>query len=562
MAFLGVSYERLEGFADELIRSGLVSSDQLALAQVSQKNLGLDLGEILIRKGIMNQDQFMQVLADYLGVDWGVLDKMGVDAEAVRRIPASLARRLRILVVHEDNQAVSVAMADPTDSFAIEELEKLLSAPVRPVLVSLEELHRAWNSHYHVEVLKPAALDSSDKVDVIYDEVGMAGRVEELRRMASGRRVVETLNGVLSRAYDGGASDIHLEPHREGVQIRFRIDGLLEKKEDLDRSLHLPLVSRIKILAGMDIAERRLPQDGRIHVQVVGRPLDLRISSFPTLYGEKIVLRLLTQQQILRIEDLGFNNRDRRTFARLIEKSHGIFLVTGPTGSGKTTTLYAALMHINSPEKNILSVEDPIENQIEGVNQSQINPKAGLNFASALKSVLRQDPDIIMLGEIRDRETAEIAIRAAITGHLVLSTLHTNTAAGAIARLIDLGIEPFLVASALEGVMAQRLVRRVCFVCRQKLAAPPDEDAPVKKQFRGPGCEACRLTGFKGRLGIFELAPISEETRNLINQGASEDQILMQWHCEKIQALQKDGFDKVEKGLTTLEEVLSVTPTP
>lgn len=557
MAFVGVSQEHLEGFADRLVKEGLISTDQLALAQVSQKNLGLDLGEILIKKGILHQAELMQALADFLQVPWFSLQELVVDAEIVRHLPASLARRYRVLLIKEAEGILTVAMADPTDHFAREELRRLLDQPINPILVSLDDLKQAWDFYYRIDALKPAAA-TTDRTDVSYDEAGGA-HAEDLRRMASGHQVVETLNRILTQAYHAQASDIHIEPAQEGLRLRFRIDGLLETREQFSRAIHLPLISRIKILAGMDIAERRIPQDGRIHVRVVGKPLDLRVSSFPTLYGEKMVLRLLTQQQMLRIEDLGFSDNDRRNFSQVIEKSHGIFLVTGPTGSGKTTTLYAALARINSPEKNIISIEDPIENQIEGITQTQVNIKTGLTFAAALKAVLRQDPDIVMLGEIRDRETAEIAIRAAITGHLVLSTLHTNTAAGAITRLVDLGIEPFLVASALEGVMAQRLVRRICPACRQEIKESSGEPGVVKKHFRGLGCEECRLTGYRGRVGIFELAPIEEVTRNLINQRATEEKVVAQWRQTGITALKEDGLHKVEQGATTLEEVLSVT---
>jgi type IV pilus assembly protein PilB len=576
MAFLGVQRESLDGFAETLIKEGSISSEQLALAQVSQKNLGIDLGEVLVQKGILDREQCLRLLARYLKVDCGHIDDLKVDRKVVRKIAANVARRYRVLAILEEGEKVILAMADPTDRFAIAELERALDAPIKPMLVPLDDLEQAWADFYRVESVHTTQEHKTDKVDIVYEDEGIKGR-EDLQKIASGRKIIETLSQIISDAHDSKASDIHIEPSLDEVRIRMRIDGILEQKEAFPRSLHFPLVSRIKILAGMDIAERRQPQDGRVHIKVVGNPLDLRISTFPTLYGEKVVLRLLSKQQVLRIEDLGFSDRDRKTFSNIIEKNSGIFLVTGPTGSGKSTTLYAALSRINSPEKNIISVEDPIEHQIEGVNQAQVNTKAGMNFASALKAVLRQDPDVIMLGEIRDKETAEIAIRAAITGHLVLSTLHTNTAAGAITRLVDLGIEPFLVASSVQGIMAQRLVRQICPSCRQELKQEllehkhnictvchdklqkeeeeADEKAVVRRQFHGIGCNSCRLSGYKGRIGIFELAAISEQCRSLICRNASEEEINTLWRHEGVPEMEEDGRMKVEDGQTSLEEM-------
>ncbi|MBI2501449.1 MAG: type II/IV secretion system protein, partial [Deltaproteobacteria bacterium] len=336
-----------------------------------------------------------------------------------------------------------------------------------------------------------------------------------------------------------------------------------EEKARYAREMHLPIVSRIKIISGLDIAERRSPQDGRVRIKVGGKPIDLRVSTYPTIHGEKVVLRLLATSEKIGIEELGFSEHERKIFSELIGRPHGIFLVTGPTGSGKSTTLYAALERLNSPEKNIVSIEDPVEREITGVSQAQINTKAGITFASALRAILRQDPDIIMLGEIRDRETAEISVRAAITGHLVLTTLHTNTAAGAISRLNDLGVESFLLSSSLVGVLAQRLVRKICSSCREEV--PSSDQGPphffkgkIETMFRGKGCPECHLSGYSGRVGIFELVPVRGKILQLIADGAKEDQIEKEIRSAGIRSMLDDGIEKIVKGVTTLDEVLRV----
>jgi len=360
------------------------------------------------------------------------------------------------------------------------------------------------------------------------------------------------------------ASDIHIEPMEKSLKVRYRIDGLLEERALLSQQLHAPILTRIKIISGMDIAERRIPQDGRVRMKLGGRMVDMRISTYPTMYGEKIVIRLLTQETVLTLEDLGFSSGDKQKFENIITKPHGVFLVTGPTGSGKTTTLYAALQRINSQDKNIISIEDPIENEMTGINQAQVNIKAGLTFASALRSILRQDPDIIMVGEIRDQETADIVVRSAITGHLVFSTLHTNTAAGAITRLIDLGIERFLIASAIVGLLSQRLVRKICSHCKEEVEIAESQlillgtklQAPF---YKGKGCKHCNMTGYSGRLGLFELISIDPEIRDLILEGASERKIIEEAKNKGTIKIRNAGINFIKEGITTIEEVLRVT---
>ena len=549
--------------AQSLVREGLISQDQLTLSCVSQQGLGEDLGNILIKKGFVTREQLLSFLGRSFSIPFVSLKKYPVKQELIQKVPLYLARRYHLIPLRQEGDEVVVAMADPLDRFAIDDLKSVLHAEVKPVLSSIEEIDHLIGQHYAVyKSDKEKEGSSADAISFSVEEV-VETSGEKLEKIATGPQVIATVNQMIMQAFQEKASDIHVEPRNDNVHIRYRIDGLLEEKMRLPREMQLPLVSRIKILGGLDIAERRVPQDGRVRLKIGGIPLDLRVSSIPTLYGEKIVLRLLSKESGIDIETLGFSEKERKAFTDMIMKNHGIFLVTGPTGSGKSTTLYAALTRINSPEKNIISVEDPIESEIVGVNQAQINIKAGVSFASALRSILRQDPDVIMIGEIRDSETAEIAVRAAITGHLVLSTLHTNTAAGAISRLIDLGVPPFLMSSALIGVLAQRLVRKICPKCRCEDGMDPTKLGPfadlVKKSYRGRGCTSCRMSGYSGRLGIFELGTITETVRQKIVARATDQQIETEFRQMGIRSILEDGLHKVNEGLTTVDEILRVT---
>ncbi len=406
-----------------------------------------------------------------------------------------------------------------------------------------------------------------------YDREVPGDAAEKLEELAAGSKIVNIVNSIVIKAYNEKASDIHIEPMSDSVRVRYRVDGLLEERIVLSKKMLMPVVSRLKIMGGMDIAERRIPQDGRVNLKFMGNRVDMRLSIYPTMHGEKVVIRLLSRESIIGLEDLGFGEEDRKKFADIIARPHGIFLVTGPTGSGKTTTLYAALQRINSQEKNIISIEDPIENEITGVSQAQVNLKAGLTFASALRSILRQDPDVIMVGEIRDRETTDIALRSAMTGHMVFSTLHTNTAIGAIARLADLGAEPFLISSAILGVLSQRLVRKICPGCKKELEPNAGHVAYLSKcgdyvkalidkpfkLYRGAGCKACRMSGYKGRIGIFELVVFTEKMRQLIAVKASEDDLRNEARGMGVKEIREEGVDKALAGITTIEEVIRVT---
>lgn len=558
-----INPEMMEKLALGMVQEGLITADQLAVARVRKEDLGEDLGHILVKKGFVTEQQILGFIGKYLSIPYVSLKKYAADPALIKDLPTHLIRRHHILPLRRDGNEVVVAMSDPLNLFAIEEIRDALHAEIRPVLASSKEIEEAIGRFYRGKRSSDISLDSFENIgsDEGYTLPEEGKRLEEI---ATGPKVVQEVNEMIARAYQEGASDIHLEPNSAESLIRYRIDGLLEEKKRHPREMHLPIVSRIKIMSGLDIAERRVPQDGRVRVKMGGKPLDLRVSTYPTIHGEKIVLRLLSTGNPIVIESLGFGEQERKTFAEIITLSHGIFLVTGPTGSGKSTTLYAALERLNSPEKNIISIEDPVERAIPGVTQAQVSAKAGVSFASALRAILRQDPDVIMLGEIRDRETAEIAVRAAITGHMVLSTLHTNTTSGSISRLLDLGVEPFLLSSALVGILAQRLVRKICAGCREEIP-PPDFSlveplaGRVKKFYRGKGCNQCRFSGFSGRIGIFELAPIRGAVRALIDQRASDAKVEEEFRRAGVRAMLEDGLAKVEAGITTIEEVLKVT---
>lgn len=549
-------------FTEELIQEGYLTKEQLAVAKVSQETLGEDLGSILVKRGLIRETELLEFLSRHLQIPFVSLKTQKPDPELLREISAATAQRHQVLPLQLKNGKVEVAMANPLDSVMIEDLKAAFHHEISPYLASPQELKEAIEKAYASE-----GLTESTMVGVI--ETVTKGtsldesQFEKIQEIASGPKVIGAVNDLISKAWAQKASDIHIEPFSDLSRIRYRLDGVLNEKGSLARNMHFAIISRLKIMAGLDIAEHRVPQDGRVRIRMGAQILDLRVSTCPTQYGEKIVLRLLSKESLRTIEDLGYSKKDRRTFTDLVTKSHGIFLATGPTGSGKSTTLYAALMRINSPELNIITIEDPIESEIEGVSQINVNPKIGLTFANILRSVLRQDPDVIMIGEIRDSETANIAVRAAITGHLVLSTLHTNTAIGAISRLIDLGAEPFLVSSALQGVLAQRLVRKICPHCREELKVDEAKLGPyaklVKKAFRGKGCKKCHLTGYQGRIGIFELAPITDSIREMIYRRASDSEIEEVVRKMGFVDMKAEGLRKVEQGITTLEEVLRVT---
>jgi len=545
---------------DILIEAGVLNKDQLEKALSVQKSTGERLGKALINLGFLTEEQIVQALETQLGVRRISLAGTTISREVAATIPLSLAERYQIIPVKKEGKKLTLAMVDPTNFFAIDDVAMLTGLEVEPVIAAEKEILQAISQSFTIKDVVEKA------VTKLRPEEAAAGGGEIAT--ADDAPVINIVNSIISQAIKEQASDIHIEPQEKDVRVRFRIDGILRDMLTFPRYAHASFVSRIKIMSAMDIAEKRLPQDGRITVQEQGREVDIRVSTLPTIQGEKVVLRLLDRRAvILDINMLGFAPDNLERYRRLFTQSHGMILVTGPTGSGKTTTLYSTLAELNSPAKNIITVEDPVEYRLEGINQVQVNVKAGLNFANGLRSLLRQDPNIIMVGEIRDAETADIAIRAALTGHLVLSTVHTNDAAGAVIRLIDMGIEPFLVASSVLGVMAQRLVRRICPDCRTEFVPAPDSperlflgvapDAPVRL-FRGEGCSRCGRTGYRGRMAIHEVMPISGTLREAINRRASSDELTAIASREGMRTMREDGLEKARAGLTTVAEVMRV----
>ncbi|MDW8152994.1 MAG: type II secretion system ATPase GspE [Armatimonadota bacterium] len=549
-----------------LLRMGLVTEEQLEQALAIHERTREKLGRILISMGAITE----QDLAKAIGIQWNypyvALSSAGIDPEVARMVPHHLCIRHKVLPYARNGDKLLVALVDPLNLLALDDVRLITGLDVEPRITTEEELLQAIHKHHQLGSL----LEQTAHV-----EVGPEAPVEEeisldrLRQMVDEAPVVKLVNLILDQAIREGASDIHIEPYRHGIHVRYRIDGVLHDVLSPPKNLKAALVSRIKIMANLDIAERRRPQDGRIHLRVDGREIDLRVSTLPTMFGEKVVMRILDQSStLIQLGQLGMASDVQETWERLATKPYGMLLITGPTGSGKTTTLYATLTKINTLEKNIVTIEDPVEYQLPRINQVQVNPKAGLTFATALRSILRQDPDIIMVGEIRDRETAELAVQAALTGHLVFSTLHTNDAASAFTRLLDMGIEPYLVASSVIGVMAQRLARKICSRCKEAYRAPGEairrlsEDlAEVEEEvvlYRGAGCEACRHTGYKGRVGVFELLVVSDRIRSLVLTRAPSTEVREAARAEGMRAMREDGLQKVLEGLSTVEEILRV----
>ncbi len=548
---------------------GWVTDLQVRQAMDIQRQSNARLGRVLVEMGAITEQQLSQGLAEQWGLRFTDLADTVVDSEVARLIPSYLARRHGVVAIGREGSRLVVAMSDPLNVVAIDDIRLLTGLEVEVVISSSSDINRTQALVYGGGGdIDEMLYRTGDEPEITEGEHVEEANVESLRTAVEEAPIIRAVNQILSQAIQSGASDIHIEPHRSEVKVRLRIDGVLQDVMSPPKSVQAPLISRIKILADMDIAERRLPQDGHIHLRAEGKEFDLRVSSLPTVLGEKVVLRVLDQSTTkVALEEIGFTTALQATWENLITKPYGFILVTGPTGSGKTTTLYTSLTRINTPERNIVSVENPVEYQIPRVNQVQINPKVGLTFASGLRTILRQDPDIVLIGEIRDRETAEIAVQASMTGHLVLSTIHTNDAPGAVVRLRDMGIEPFLITSSLIGVLAQRLVRVICPKCKEAYVPPPDAlkrlGVDVEKRadirlFRGVGCEACRKTGYKGRIGVFELMVMNERLCALAVTGAPTEQLRDAAIEEGMRTLKQDAIQKVLEGITTFEEMLRV----
>jgi type IV pilus assembly protein PilB len=558
-----VTGRRRVRLGDLLLAAGSITDRQLEQALQLQLATDERLGKVLVRMGGASQDVVAKAIAEQLGLEFVHVQSLAVPDDMLMILPEQTIRRYQALPIRLDGDALVVGMVDPLDVVALDDVRRILDRDLIPAVITEDGFNHAVDQY-------PLLKNSVDEViqEIQPSEVGEEEpALDKLLKIADEAPVVRLVNLVLVQAVRQGASDIHVEPQEQQVRIRYRIDGTLYPVMTAPRHVQAAGVSRIKIMANMNIAERRLPQDGRIELRVDGREIDLRVSTIPTALGEKVVMRILDKRTALvGIDRLGLMGEDTQRFERLITKPYGIILITGPTGSGKTTSLYAILNRLNKTEVNIITIEDPVEYQLHGISQVQVNPKAGLTFATGLRSFLRQDPDIIMVGEIRDEETARIAIHASLTGHLVLSTLHTNDAAGAVTRMVDMGIEPFLVSSSVIGVAAQRLARLLCTYCREPYVPPPEviaryglagpADPPTI--YRAKGCEACNNIGYRGRVGLFEIMIVDDQLRDLVMKEVSSDVLKRAAAAAGMRTLQQDGVVKVLAGLTSLEEMLRV----
>ncbi len=560
---------RTESLGQILLDEKMVTREQLDKAIQTQHRSGGHLGRILVEQGALAEQNLAKVLAIQWGLPYVQLASIEIDPEVVKAVPQHVAHRHKVLALERTKKKLKLAIADPLNVVALDDVRLVTGLEIEQVVAAEEDIMAAIGRYYTGGVDLEEAMRQAVTADIeIPNDMSEDLSVETLRTLTEEAPVVRLVNLIVSQAIGDSASDIHMEPHRRSVQVRYRIDGILHDVMTPPKTLQAAIVSRIKIMANLDIAERRIPQDGRIHVVIENKEYDLRVSTLPTVFGEKVVMRILDQSSTrLGLNKLGFTSATLEIWEGMSSKPYGMILVSGPTGSGKTTTLYSTLHKINTTDKNILTVEDPVEYQLPRVNQVQVNPKAGLTFANGLRSFLRQDPDIIMVGEIRDKETAEIAIQASLTGHLVLSTIHTNDAPSAATRLVDMGVEPFLISSSVIGVLAQRLTRTICAYCKEAYTPPvealhrlglrPEEGEEIVF-YRGRGCDRCKGSGYKGRLGIFELMPMSELVRELVLKGASADQIREQAIAEGMKTLADDGILKVLEGVTTIDELLRV----
>jgi general secretion pathway protein E len=536
-----------------LARKGLLNSEDLERALELQRERGDKLGRILVDLGFASQRDIVQALAEQLDIPVAKLDGPPLVTPETEKLPARFLRQARIFPLRMEGGALVLAMADPLDFETLAAVRSATGLRVRAEIAAETEIADALERYYGEEENEPAALSAEDSES--------AAELEQLRDMASEAPVIRLVNAMIAQAVEKRSSDIHIEPFEKEVKVRFRIDGVLQEQEPPPRELKAAVISRIKLMARLNIAERRLPQDGRIKMKTLGREVDLRVSTLPTLYGESVVMRLLDRSagDFYDLRNLGFDEHMLARMEHFTSLPHGIFLVTGPTGSGKSTTLYSALKRINQSDKKIITIEDPVEYQMDGINQIHVNPQIGLTFAAGLRHIVRQDPDVIMVGEIRDYETAEVAIRAALTGHFVYSTLHTNDAPSAITRLTDMGVENYLICSSLVAVLAQRLVRVICPNCKAPAGerlAPSGEMIPV---WRGQGCGKCFGTGYLGRVGIFEMMEMNDELRRLVMAGADASVLTEAARRHGMRSLREDGWLKVRQGVTTAEEVLRVT---
>ena len=553
---------------DILFKKGLIAPEEIEKIINIQKTTAADLQKIIIQEDILKKDEMMMAIAEEIGVKYVNLNDIEIDPAIAALIPEEMARRHQIIALDKDEDLLTVSMSNPLDVFAHDEIKIRLGYNVDANLSYSEDIKKSLDEIFGGADEWDKVIDKVENIEVtvLKDE---EEKVDDISAISKGEEapIIALVNLIIVRSVKEKASDIHVEPIDENqLKIRYRIDGILREVMSLPRKLHMAVISRIKIMSELDIAERRLPQDGRIQVTVSGRKINIRVSMIPTVNGESAVLRILDPSSILlELDLLGFSPKMLPRFKSLIKKPNGVILVTGPTGSGKSTTLYTVLNILNSDEKKIMTIEDPVEYRLKGISQIQAKPKIGLSFAAGLRSFLRQDPDIMLVGEIRDKETAEIAVQAALTGHVVLSTLHTNDAPSSVIRLVDMGVESFLISSSVVGILAQRLVRKICPKCKKEIEMTPEmekiiENYGVKsdeiKLYKGEGCPFCNGTGYKGRVAIFELMIITDNIRELISKNATTSLIREEAIKEGMQLLKEDGFVKVCQGITTIDEIL------
>lgn len=540
-----------------LLKKSVVGEGQIKKAAKEAEKAGVTLEKALDKLGIISEEEIAKLRAEELGVSYLDLEDYRVDSRIIGLVPENLARKYQAVPLFKIGGSLTVAMANPQDIIALDRIREASKAEsIEPVLAAETGIQKVLDFYHKTGSLIDSILSTLKENDPGKEPAGVE-RAQEAP-------IIQLVSAIIAQAAKKRASDIHIEPEESMVRVRYRIDGILFQEKELPKKIQNLVVSRIKILAEMDIAENRKPQDGRIRMKLENTELDLRVSTFPTVNGENLTLRLLDKSSlIIGLEKLGFEKNIESNFKKLIQRPHGIILVTGPTGSGKTTTLYSALTAINSLEKNIITIEDPVEYRLPLIRQSAVNPKAGLNFANGLRNILRQDPDIIMVGEIRDRETAGIAIQAALTGHLVFSTLHTNDAASALTRLADMGVEPFLIASSVIGILAQRLVRTLCRRCKEEYVPSQEvlKEFGIKKKklHQSKGCSSCNYSGFAGRIGLFELIVVDETIKEMVAEKKAAATIKKKALKLQKETLRGDGIRKVETGITTLDEVLRVT---
>ncbi len=558
-----------ENIGLKLLEARLISPEALQKAQQQVKSGGGNLTAALVKIGAVSEDDLAKFLAELYGVPAVDLTNYLPDASVVKLLPADVASKFQVVPISRSGRRLTVAMANPANIFAIDDIKFITGCEVQPVVASESAIKKAIDKAYDSAASFESVMRGmEDEIEVIDDSADEAPEAALLGE-AEQAPVVKLVSSLISDAVRKGASDIHIEPYEKTLRVRFRIDGTLYEMMSPPFRMKAAIISRLKIMAELDIAERRVPQDGRIKLRLLGRTIDLRVSSLPTIFGEKVVMRILDKGNLnIDLSKLGFGDQAFADFTRAISQPYGMVLVTGPTGSGKTTTLYSALSKINTPEVNIMTAEDPVEYNIDGINQVLVHESIGLTFAAALRSFLRQDPNIIMVGEIRDIDTGSIAVKAALTGHLVLSTLHTNDAPSTINRMVDMGIEPFLVASSTNLIMAQRLLRKVCVSCKTDVKLHPEvlrelglsDDAARKESFKeGKGCLDCSNTGYKGRMGVYEVMPMTPKIKDLVLDRASTSAIKKQAVADGMFTLRADALIKLKSGVTTAEEVLKET---